>query len=167
MESKELKITAGGFVTESELSKPAKLQMLNFIQYEASDHQLMALLLDGEIIELDELAEQIVENRFMLSEFLFGTSGEYDKIVGLVMGKCIDLKCSKLTNKQAMKICHYNCYISGELVGLKAFKQKLSNCKNEKNPERCEKMMNKRIKKIENNIKGLKEQLKKIKRVEQ
>lgn len=68
MKSKDLKITAGYIVTESKLSKAAKLQLLNFIQKEASDEQLMALLLDGKITKLDEQAKEIINNRFQLSE---------------------------------------------------------------------------------------------------
>ncbi len=63
METKDLKLTAATYVVETDLSKPSKLQLLNFIQHEANDHQLMALLLDGEIVELDEQAKQIVEDR--------------------------------------------------------------------------------------------------------
>ena len=65
METKDLKLTSANFVVESDMSKPAKLQMLNFIQNEATDYQLMALLLDGEIVDLDEQAEQVVEDRFL------------------------------------------------------------------------------------------------------
>ena len=68
MKTKNLKITAGYIVTESKLSKPAKLQLLNFIQNEASDEQLMALMLDGKIVKLDEQAKEIVKERFKNSK---------------------------------------------------------------------------------------------------
>ena len=64
MTSKELKITAGTFVVESKLSPQAKLQLLQFIQHEASDAQLKALMLDGKVVKLDEQAEAIVNDRF-------------------------------------------------------------------------------------------------------
>lgn len=64
MNSKDLKIVAGSFITESKLTKESKKQLLNFIQHEACDHQVMALMLDGKITKLDEQSKQIVEERF-------------------------------------------------------------------------------------------------------
>jgi len=64
MESKDLKIAAGSIITGSKISKPAKLQLLNFVQNEATDHQIMALMLDGKVVKIDEQAEQVVEDRF-------------------------------------------------------------------------------------------------------
>ncbi len=61
---KTLRIKAGKIVVESKLSKSAKLQMLNFIQKEATDVQVKALLMDGEIVNLDSQAEEIVNARF-------------------------------------------------------------------------------------------------------
>lgn len=60
----QLRITAAYFVKESDLSKAAKLQIMNFLENEATDAQVMALLLDGEIQTLDEQAEMIVYDRF-------------------------------------------------------------------------------------------------------
>lgn len=67
MRDLNLRIAAGYFVKESSLPKPAKLQLLNFIQQEASDAQVKALLLDGQVVFLDEYAEQIVEDRWNAS----------------------------------------------------------------------------------------------------
>jgi len=68
MDSKKLKILTGSVITKSKLSKAARLQLLNFVQNEATDYQVMALLLDGKIVILDEQAEQIVEDRFKIYE---------------------------------------------------------------------------------------------------
>lgn len=68
MDSKKLKILAGSVITKSKLSKAARLQLLNFVESEATDHQIMVLLLDGKIVILDEQAEQIVEDRFKVYE---------------------------------------------------------------------------------------------------
>jgi len=65
---KQLRIIAGQIIVESKLSKSAKLQLLNFIQKEASDTQVKALLLDGKIVKLDEQSEKIVNDRFKISE---------------------------------------------------------------------------------------------------
>jgi hypothetical protein len=60
----QLRITAAYAVKESDLTKAAKLQIMNFLENEATDAQVMALLLDGEIQVLDEMAETIVYDRF-------------------------------------------------------------------------------------------------------
>ena len=65
---KHLRLFAGQVVVESKISKAAKLQLLNFIKEEASDTQIKALLLDGEIVHLDEQAEEVVNDRFSVSE---------------------------------------------------------------------------------------------------
>ena len=65
---KQLRVIAAEIVVSSQLSKAAKLQMLNFIKEEASDAQIKALLMDGKIVPLDEQAEEIVNARFDLSE---------------------------------------------------------------------------------------------------
>lgn len=64
----DLRIIAGAIVTESKLSKCAKLQLLNFLQKEASISQVKAFILDGDIINLDEHAEEIVNDRFAIAE---------------------------------------------------------------------------------------------------
>ena len=64
----DLKIIAGDIVTRSELTKPAKLQLLEWLQNEATEGQIKAFLLDGAIVHLDEQAEEIVNTRFNVSE---------------------------------------------------------------------------------------------------
>lgn len=63
---KKLRLRAGKIVVESKLSKSAKLQLINFIQKEATDAQIKALLMDGKIVQLDEQSEEIVNARFEL-----------------------------------------------------------------------------------------------------
>jgi len=65
---KQLRIIAAEMIVDSKLSKSAKFQLLNFIKEEATDAQVKALLMDGKIIHLDEQAEEIVNDRFELSE---------------------------------------------------------------------------------------------------
>lgn len=65
---KQLRMMAGSIIMDSDLSNSAKLQMLNFIKEEASDAQVKALLMDGKIVKLDEQSEQIVNDRFEVSE---------------------------------------------------------------------------------------------------
>ena len=60
-----LKMVAGETIVDSHLSKSAKYQLLNFIQHEATEHQIKALLIDGEIVNgIDEQAQDIIDARF-------------------------------------------------------------------------------------------------------
>jgi len=60
----QLRVTAAYIVKESDLTKAAKLQLMNFLENEATDAQVMALILDGKVQILDEMAEEIVYDRF-------------------------------------------------------------------------------------------------------
>jgi len=62
------RLLAAFIVKEAKISVATKLQLLKFIQHEATDGQVKALILDGEIVNLDESAEQIVNDRFAVSE---------------------------------------------------------------------------------------------------
>ncbi len=73
MSKKDLQLYVGKTTVNSKMSKPAKLQMLNFIQHEASEAQLMALVLDGKIVKLDEQSEEIVKDRFLAQESMTST----------------------------------------------------------------------------------------------
>jgi len=64
---KQLRLLAAQIVYESELTKLAKLQMLNYIK-EATDVQIKALLMDGEIVKVDEESETVINDRFEVSE---------------------------------------------------------------------------------------------------
>ena len=59
-----LRVMAAFMIKESDLTRAAKLQLMNFLENEATDAQVMALLLDGEVQALDEMAEQVVYDRW-------------------------------------------------------------------------------------------------------
>jgi hypothetical protein len=66
----KLRVIAAYLIKESNLTKAAKLQLVNFLENEATDAQVMALLLDGKVQILDEMAEEIVYARFKSSSIL-------------------------------------------------------------------------------------------------
>jgi len=68
MTKKELQIFSIAVVTESQLPKQAKLQILEWLQHEASKIDIMGFLMDGRIRHFDEDTQQIVVDRFMISE---------------------------------------------------------------------------------------------------
>ena len=65
---KQLRLITAEMILSSDLPKQAKIQMLNFVKEEATDAQVKALLMDGKIIPLDEISEEVVNARFELSE---------------------------------------------------------------------------------------------------
>ena len=70
MNTNKLKITCGEIIVKAKLTKESKLQFLNFIQTEADEHQLKALLLDGEITaKADDETKEIINQRFKVSKF--------------------------------------------------------------------------------------------------
>jgi hypothetical protein len=78
----KLRVTAAYFIKESKMTKAAKLQLMNFLEDEATDPQVMALILDGKIQGLDEMAEEIVNDRFKafdISEASASVMGKFIK----------------------------------------------------------------------------------------
>jgi hypothetical protein len=64
MTSKDIKLLAGNIVFESGYSDSAKKQLLNFIANEATEYQIKTLILDGNIEDITEDAENIIDKRF-------------------------------------------------------------------------------------------------------
>ncbi len=71
----QLRVTAAYFIKESNITTAAKLQLMNFLENQATDAQVMALLLDGRVQALDEMAEDIVYDRFKSSGMLEVNAG--------------------------------------------------------------------------------------------
>jgi len=68
MNKQDLQLTAARFMVDSKMSKSAKLQMLQFIKNEATEEQLMVILMDGKIERLDEQGAQVAKDRFYASK---------------------------------------------------------------------------------------------------
>ena len=64
MDKKDLQLFAGRVVTVSKLPKQAKLQMLEWLQNEASKIDIMSFLMDGKIQHIQKESESIVVDRF-------------------------------------------------------------------------------------------------------
>jgi hypothetical protein len=107
-----LKLIIGEKVVESKMSKDAKLQMLQFIQHEAEEYQLMAIVLDGGIVKLDEQAQQIVIDRFNASPICEAmTSREKDFWIGGInraFGECAK-KCGRIAITKEKRLCKQRC----------------------------------------------------------
>jgi len=78
-----LKIMAGDIVSQSKLSKHAKLQLLNWLQNEATEVQIKAMLLDGEpFTEIDDQAAEIINKRFSKSNL---NEGGWKTLAGFIL----------------------------------------------------------------------------------
>lgn len=164
---KQLRIIAGGIVTESKLSKQAKTQMINFIQKEATDAQVKALLMDGNIVQLDEQAEEIVNSRFELHPlnegalrsifgmFLLTPVGwiAYRTIRGVFQKA--SRKCGILAVGKTREICMLRVKATKAEKLVNLFKKEMKNCSKAKNPAKCKAVGQKKIDKWTAEVKEL------------
>jgi len=167
MDSKQLKLVCAGCVMNSALTNSAKIQMLEFIK-ESKDVQLKSLLLDGKIINIDEQAEEIVNDRFKASSLQEGP-------VGSIMGMLIftpmlwaAYRAAKAAVEKDSKICgtfdisekRDKCLVKVKLRGLtqqlSIVKKALGDCPKSKNPVKCKQKGQAAIQKLQKQAQTLK-----------
>ena len=182
MDLTQLTIIAGSIVTESKLSKPAKLQMLTWLENEATEAQLKAFLMDGAIIQLDEQAEQIVNDRFensKLSEIDVGqgfgniiirlSQGEATVAGALAAAAIIALSVKAIrrirtaeeckdfrSGTPGYKKCHINVKIKKLQAQIAVINAKAGLCKKAKDPEKCNSKLKAKIAKLKAQIESTK-----------
>jgi len=85
MDKKELKLAASQLVFDSKMSAKAKMQIFNWLK-EANEPEIKAFLLDGKIVQLDEQATDVVNDRFKASTLMQELeSGTAKTILGIVL----------------------------------------------------------------------------------
>ena len=155
------KVAAETIVTNSSLSRSSKLQLLNFVENEATEYQVMAFLLDGTIVQLDEQAENIVEDRFNCSEVgQIVTEMEPITAAAALTGTLLAKRAMEFVKRRyldaAAKMCKgksgkertqciekiQNKKIDDTIAALKKAK---AQCGKTKNPEKCAKKIDKDI----------------------
>jgi hypothetical protein len=149
MNTKQLKIVAGAIVTESNVDKQSKLQILNWIQHEASEVDVMAFLMDGKIQHIKEEAEQVVRDRFatnklsegvgrtILGMFLLSPVGwAAYRLIRSMFSKA-SRKCGTFSIGKQRDICLVRVKLQRAEKMLALFKKEISNCSKAKNPEKC------------------------------
>jgi len=157
---KQLRIIAGAIVTESKLSKGAKTQLLNFIQNEATDVQVKALLLDGRIIsEVDSQTEEIINARFKNSRLNEGTLKSILGIVLLTPGGWIMWRGLKAALSEKQRRCGVlgigakrdACLLAAQAEiskrTIKVLQDAAKNCGASKDPAKCKAKIAEEIKK--------------------
>ena len=149
MDLTQLTIIAGSIVTESKLSKPAKLQMLTWLENEATEAQLKAFLMDGAIIQLDEQAEQIVNDRFETHRL---NEGGWKTIGGMLLTNPIywaayrairaafdakSKKCGVFGIGRERDVCLWKLKAEQARKEASIFKKGLSDCAKHPKPDQC------------------------------
>ena len=155
---KQLRILAGEMVVGSKLSKAAKLQMINFIQKEATDAQVKVLLMDGEIVQLDKQAEEIVNDRFddseMINELVLMGA---DIVIGALVAASIvaykrflskaAVACKGLSGPQKTS-CMNKFKQNGIKAQIATLASGTSKCAKTKDPAKCKVAIQKKIAKL-------------------
>jgi len=159
METNTLKILAGDIVTKSELTRPAKLQLLNWLQNEATEVQIKAMLLDGQIVHLDEQAEEIVNIRFNIYEQGLSEAGTLMGIIGALTGilpiwralavqfSDAQRQCGTFKISKDRDACMAKARMGYAKRKIEAMKKAQGDCKSYKNPQACLKVLSAHIKK--------------------
>jgi len=172
---KTLRLHAAFYVMESELSKAAKIQMLNFIKEDASDAQIKALMMDGGIVHLDEQAEEIVNDRFAVSHLqedpivaMGVAAGGFAVATLLTWATSMAIKSYKKRMTAAgaackgkkggeYKACMTKYQMAAEQEKMKVYQKAQKQCSKSKVPARCEMKVGKLIAKQKRTIDKYKE----------
>ena len=151
---KQLRLLAGEIIVESEMTKASKLQLLNFIKEDATDAQVKALLMDGKIVQLDEQAEEIVNDRFnshpiqktlvnegvlksIFGMFLLTPAGWIAwRAIKALFSKG-ERRCGVLAIGKTRDLCMLRLKLTIAKRKLQIISSNLSNCSNAKNPAKC------------------------------
>jgi len=175
MYKKDLQIFLGRVTVESKLSKSSKLQLLKFIEKEASEEQLMILYLDGEIIKLDEQSNEIVRDRFKASlieiaPLVMGVAATAAGAFALGASFGIALKAANAIRKRFLtqegrvcsglkkdqkRACKLKLKVASIKQQINIFNSKKTMCSKDKNPEKCKVQFNQKINSLESNLKDL------------
>ena len=147
--NKKLRLVAAFKVLESTRSKSSKVKLLDFITEKASDIQVKSFLMDGKILKLDEMAEDIVNDRFegyshltesgMFLQILakmVGILPAWRKLAGMFSDAHRQCGLEKISKDR--DACLANARLNFALKKIEIIKKAMTNCKHMKDPGRCE-----------------------------
>jgi len=163
---KELKILAGSIVIESDFSKSAKKQLINFLET-ANIYQVKAFLMDGEIVgNLDDNSKSIIDSRFDFRNDL-QQEGTLRSIMGMmilnpvgwaayrVIRAAIDSKSARC-GALAIGFKRDHCMLMVKKLDaqktINLLRSQAKNCEQTKNPSKCKAQVNKGISKLQKKI---------------
>jgi len=167
MDLTNLMIIAGDIVTESKLSNQAKLQLLTWLENEATEPQLKAFLMDGQIVHLDEQAAEIVNARFethplnegllktIFGMFLLSPPGwALYRVIRAAFSKN-SRKCGTLAIGKTRDMCLVRAKMTKaeKMIGLVS--REMKNCSQSKNPPKCKAKGEEKLRKWKGELKEL------------
>lgn len=153
-----LKVISASIVYESKLSRISKIQLLKFIENEATQSQLKILILDGEIRKVSE-NEKDLDKRFV-SEIIpaliaigiivpaalaLGKKAYID-IFSKAAKACVGKKGKERTN------CMKDYRIKANYARLAALKREMSKCNQTANTDKCRQVFTDHMRKIQKQI---------------
>jgi poly-D-alanine transfer protein DltD len=145
-----LKAIAAYIVYESKLSKYAKIQMLRFIENEASENQLIVLVTEGEIRKVSE-DENISEAVIVVPALLIATALSFGRIAyDKMFSQAAKMCAAKDPNNK--KQCIKDFKIKSHYAKITALKREMGKCNQTNNAKKCRDMFIKHIRKIEKQV---------------
>jgi len=172
MMSKQLRLVAAYKVVTSSASKNVKEHLIKFIKEDASDAQIKALLMDGRVVQLDEQAEEIVNDRFEGYPHL-NESGMFLQILGKMVGvlpiwrKLAGIfsdahrQCGLQKISKDRDACMAKARLGYALKKIEIIKNAMANCDQVNNPKRCKVVMKDQLAKEQARAKKQQEKLNK------
>jgi len=177
--SRDLRIFAGSIITDSKLTKAAKLQMLSFVEGQATDEQIMVFILDGKIIKLDEQSAELAKDRFAASDYpVQMEAGVLGNVMGMLFfspqmwaawrilkaaaGSECNSKCGIFRVAKDRDACLAKCKIGIANKKIALINKNKAECGKAKNPKSCIKGAEKAIAKEKAEILKLQTKMKKL-----
>ena len=146
-----LKLICASIVCESNLSKYAKIQMIRFIENEASERQLTIFINEGKIQKvseaeiISEIAPIVAVPLITAAAFAVGKS-VYNKFYSNVAKACAG------RDRDDKKRCIRDFKLKANYARLSALKKEMGKCNETNNVKKCRNTFLKHMKKIEKQI---------------
>ncbi len=156
---RDLRILSFYLVRESNLSKPAKLQLLNYLK-EASDSQVKLFIATGEVgrvsaidePSLDKVVSEVAPLAALIAQdMVFSTAmNKASRVYSYWFGKAAQA-CAEKTGPEK-KLCKKRFILRSYHEKLRALKAEAPKCARTDKPEKCRKKFVEMIKGIEKQI---------------
>jgi len=174
--NKVLKLIAGQKIVESKLPKAAKLQLLEFVQNQASEIQLKSFMLDGAVIKQpDSITEGVIEDRFEASKYV-QEAGVIGNLLGLYFAAPLWIawrslgallskakqRCGVIRISQDRDACIIKAKMQMVQKKIELIKKASGDCDKAKNAEKCSESAKNQIYKLNLKIEKYKEKLQKL-----
>lgn len=156
---RDFRIFSFYLVRESDLSKPAKLQLLNYLK-EASDAQVKLFIVTGEVGQISKVDESKLDEKLLEVAPLAAVIASdivFNKAINIAsqkysywFGKAAQACAEKVGLEK--KLCKKRFILRSYHEKLRALKAEAPKCSQTNKPEKCRKQFIEKIKQIEKQI---------------